>query len=82
MNVPTITAKSSIGEFALDGLECNDSIWLRVDNFDLSIKRTEVGITVDVYSYNEGGDYAYNATLASATAFDVDTYSSDEEDCE
>lgn len=72
-----IEAKGTMDEFEVQGLERNESLWLRVENFDLLIKRTDEGIVVDVFAFKENGDYG--EALSSTYAYDGETTSDEEE---
>lgn len=65
-----IIKQSDHGEFSLAGLARNESVWLRVENFDLSIKRTDEGIVVNVHTFTEDKDYGDETFLAGCWAMD------------
>lgn len=69
MSGPKITQQES-HEFTCEGLPRNEAVWLRVDNFDVQIKRTDEGLVIDVFDY---ADEAREESLASTYAFDCDT---------
>lgn len=65
----TIEHRNS-NEYTLHNLPRNDGIWLRVENFDVNIKRTDEGLVVDLY---DASDEADGDPMGSAYAFDADT---------
>lgn len=72
---PSIFRRSDF-EFEARKLDRNSSIWLQIENFDLSLKRTDEGLVVDVYAH---GDHEQSDTIATTYAFDSDTRLVDQE---
>lgn len=57
-------------EFQLTGVPRNEGVWVRVENFDVLLKRTDVGIVVSVFDYD---DEQREEALAECWAVDGDT---------
>lgn len=69
MSGATIEQRSE-SEFQVNDLKRNEAIHMRVENFDLHIKRTDEGIVVDIYDFQ---DELNGESLGSTYAFDSET---------
>lgn len=65
----SISAKNP-NEYTVENLPRGEGIWLRVENFDVKVKRTDEGLVIDVY---DASDEINGDAIASAYAFDTDT---------
>lgn len=63
-------------EYRVENLPRGESVWVQVDCFDVNLKRTDEGLVVDVYGFN---DQDRGESLASLCAFDSDTLQFDVE---
>lgn len=72
MSEPVFIEQRTAFEFQVHNLLRNEDIYLQVENFDVRIKRTDVGIVVEIYDMDD--PYREEA-LSSTFAFDTDTES-------
>lgn len=54
-------------EYQVHNLPRNEGVWIRVENFDVQLKRTDEGLAVDIFGFH---DEQREESLASTYAFD------------
>ena len=69
---PVFIERRSEFEYQVVNLPRNEAMWIQVENFDLQVKRTDEGIVVDLYDFDDQDRFE---SLASLSAFDSDTIS-------
>lgn len=68
-NHPSIIPGRSNFEYEAVGLPKNESVWIKVGEFDVSIELTDEGIALDVFDYD---DVDREESMASCYAFQAD----------
>lgn len=66
-------------EYKVTGLSTYETVWIQIEGFDVGIKRTDEGIVVDVYDFDDEDQreplstcYAFDADRPSTQAQEVD----------
>lgn len=59
-------------EYQVHNLPRNEGVWVQIENFDVYLRRTDDGLVVDVFDFD---DDVREDTIATTYAFDCETQS-------